>query len=431
MKELVSKNLIKLAQVFADNDSRLYVVGGWVRNNLCGLALGDIDICGSLHDSALEKVCIEVGFKSKVINEKLGTYVIIAGTEKYEYTPFRVENYNLGKHAPESVEWTDDIKVDAKRRDFTCNAIYYDILADQIIDFYDGVNDIKRGVLRTVETPEFVFSSDGLRILRLVRFACQLGWKIDRHTLKVAKNMTYQLKFISGERKTAELKSIFTAQQKYGRKSRPLKLLNDLSIYPQLVPLASISKTICEKQFASITQCNNTMSAFICALLLSKYARVTTDEQIAFDVQNVLSSLRCGGDAKELSKTISVLNSVKQNKIDLSAVCKFVALKEDSKQIVSEFYGLDRLLEKQKYYEEHNIPLRISDLKIENSQIIDLVPNDRVSYVKAYLFDLCQNGLLQNQTDVLVEFIKRTNDYATKMASKPRQKPILKGIKSK
>lgn len=402
-------------------------MGGWVRNKLCGLPLNDIDICGGLHSEDFEKVCGICGFEYKVVNAKLGTYLVIAGDEKYEYTPFRIENYNLGKHAPEYVEWTDDIRVDARRRDFTCNAIYYDILADRVIDFYDGQKDIQKGVLHAVETPEFVFSSDGLRILRLVRFACQLGWKIDRHTFKVAKKMTYQLKYISGERKTAELKNIFTAVKKYGRESHPLKILNDLCIYPYLVPLAGIKKHIDEKVYEGISRCDDVMGAFVCAVVLEKYTKIATDEQYIYDVQSVLSCLRCGGDVKDLTKAVSVMGHVKYDKIDLDTVCKFISLKGESHQIVRELFGLEKLLEQERYYIQNNIPLRMDDLDIDNSEILKLVPQERVSYVKKYLFELCQNGFIENKRKVLVEFIKRTSDYA----NRPKQKPILKGINNK
>lgn len=427
MRNHISKNLMMLANIFADNQCRLYVVGGWVRNSLCGLPLSDIDICGNAHGDDVEKMCKQCGFEFKSVNPRLGTYLIIAGDEKYEYTPFRIENYHLGKHTPENVEWTDDIRVDARRRDFTCNAIYYDILADRVIDFYDGRKDIEKGVLRAVETPEFVFSSDGLRILRLVRFARQLGWKIERRTFKIAKQMTYQLRYISGERKSAELKNIFCAEQKYGRSSKPLKLLNDLCIYPYLVPLAGVKKHIDEKLYDGICRCDDVLGAFVCTVVLAKHSALTTDEQYMYNVQSVLSCLRCGGDVKELTKTVSVLSHVKYDKIDLETVCKFLTLKGESRQIVREIFGIEKLLEQERYYIQNNIPLRIDDLKITNSDILALVPQERVSYVKRYLFELCQNGLLQNNPDVLIDFIKRTSDYA----NRPKQKPILKGIKNK
>lgn len=427
MKNHISNNLIKLANVFADNQCRLYVVGGWVRNNLCGLPLSDIDICGNAHGEDFENMCGQCGFEFKSVNAKLGTYLVLVGDEKYEYTPFRIENYHLGKHTPEHVEWTEDIRIDARRRDFTCNAIYYDILADRIIDFYDGQKDIEKGILRAVETPEFVFSSDGLRILRLVRFACQLGWKIDRHTFRVAKKMTYQLKYISGERKTTELKSIFTAEKKYGRESQPLKILNDLCIYPYLVPIAGIKKHIDEKVYEGISRCDDVMGAFVCALVLSKYTRLATDEQYIYDVQSVLSCLRCGGDVKDLTKTVSIMGHLKYDKIDLDTVCKFISLKGESRQIVREIFGLEKLLEQERYYIQNNIPLRIDDLDIDNSEILKLVPKERVSYVKKYLFDLCQNGFVENKRKNLVDFIKRTSDYA----NRPKQKPILKGLNDK
>lgn len=420
-----------LAKAFIDMNSRLYVVGGWVRNNFCGLTLSDIDICGSLHENEVEKACTTCGFSCKVVNAKLGTYLIIAGDEKYEYTPFRIENYHLGKHSPENVSWTDDIKIDARRRDFTANAVYYDIIDDKIIDFYGGVADIERGVLRAIETPEYVFSSDGLRVLRLVRFACQLDWKIERKTLNVAKKMVYQLKYISGERKSAELKQIFSAAQKYDRHSRPIKILNNLNIYPYLVDVYGLPKKLDEKKYGKIVCCDDSLGALIAALILTKYNSRASEEQILFDTQNALSSLRCGGDVKDLARAICVMMAVRADDITLDVVCKFVMLKGESRQIVREFCGLEKLLEKERLYREQNIPLKIEQLDIENADIMALVPNDRVSYVKKYLFELCQNGMIKNNKQDLIQFLKRTSDYANKQKSADIQKTSSKARKSK
>ncbi len=218
MELKVDENLIKIAKIFAKHDARLYIVGGFVRNAILGFCETDIDICSRLLPEEIEKILDKRKFTVKLINPKLGTVHIRAkdDTVEYEHTTFRAEMYKQGGgHSPKEVRFVDDMSQDASRRDFTANAIYYDILSGEIVDYYNGVADVKSKVLRTVETPEFVFSRDGLRILRMVRIANELGFCIDNHTFEVARELSHQLNDISQERFNKEIVAILFADYKY------------------------------------------------------------------------------------------------------------------------------------------------------------------------------------------------------------------------
>ncbi len=207
------KTLKELAKIFP---TELYVVGGYIRNRIMEIEGDDIDICASLTLDEVEKLLAESKFSVKIKSKSLGSAVISCGKEHYEYTTFRQDTYpDGGAHMPESVTFIKDIREDAKRRDFTCNALYYDIKSDQLIDFYDGVADIKRRVLRTVETPDEVLSHDGVRILRLFRFQCELNFKIDSKTLESAYKYKENLCDVSGERVVHEITRILHSPNKY------------------------------------------------------------------------------------------------------------------------------------------------------------------------------------------------------------------------
>lgn len=412
MKEILSENLIKLSNEFLKEESRLYVVGGYVRNYLLGLPLSDIDVCGALNFEKVKAICEKLGFECKEINKRLGTLLIVVGEEKYEYTPFRTENYVLGKHSPESVEWTDDIKVDARRRDFTCNALYYDIANDDILDFYDGIEDIINKSLKAIETPEWVFSSDGLRILRLVRFACSLGFEIDRKTFKVARKMLYQLKYISGERKTAELKEIFNAHIKYSREDISLKLLNKFNIYPYIIGMPNIPRKInLRKYYKVFSKCENKFLAFVYILLLSKYGKQNvTINQIVFDLQTLVNDvLHAGGDIKEMSKTLYVISRMQKDRDSLEMCVMYSDLKYESRQIVKSFCDTRMLVEKINQMKAQNIPLNLDQLQISNVEIMEIVPKETISYVKNLLLQKCQNGIIPNEHDALIKAVKNLN----------------------
>ena len=230
-------NVLKtLSDIFPEP---LYIVGGYVRNSIMGLKKEDIDICSSLTVEEVENALKDSDFSVKVKSKVLGSALIINGKDSFEYTCFRRDTYSdNGSHLPEKVEFIRDIQEDAKRRDFTCNALYYDIKNDKIIDFYNGIEDINKKLLRTVETPEEVLSHDGVRLLRMFRFECELNFKIEKHTYQTALKYSQNLRDISGERMIYEITRILHSPKKYPGYTkkhaymRALKQFNKASLWP-------------------------------------------------------------------------------------------------------------------------------------------------------------------------------------------------------
>ncbi len=229
----VSENLRKLNALSA---TPIYIVGGFVRNALCGLGETDVDIAGP---AIAEALGVSRRCSIKVVNYKLGTALLRFNDETYEYTPFRVEKYAPGgAHSPTEVMFTTDLRQDALRRDFTCNSVYYDITNDKIVDPLGGVADINKKLIRA-HNPAFTFSSDGLRILRMVRIAVETGFKIDGETAKAAQENAHLLRDIAAERRREELNRILIADTKYGVKNahyRGLRLLKQLGLFKYLIP---------------------------------------------------------------------------------------------------------------------------------------------------------------------------------------------------
>ncbi len=229
MQIKVPRSLTKLSQLFT---TEIYVVGGYVRNQILGIKNDDIDLCSSLTVDKVEKLLEGSEFSFKIKSKLLGTATISKGDDKFEYTTFRKDIYpNNGQHSPESVQFITDIREDAKRRDFTCNALYYDIKNDRLIDFYDGLKDIEKRLLKTVETPDEVFSHDGVRILRLFRFHCELNFKIDKTTLESSFKYRENLRDISGERLVYEITRILHSPNKYKEISKPNAYMSALKYF--------------------------------------------------------------------------------------------------------------------------------------------------------------------------------------------------------
>ena len=135
--------------------------------------------------------------------------------------------------------------------DYICGALLnhhafvYDIKNEKLVDPTDGIVDIDAKVLRTVAKPEKVFEEDGLRIMRLARFAAELGFSIEERTLEVAKQLCKNLKNISGERIRMELDRILASNEKYGNKEGVrigLTLLSDLDAWQYVIPEFGVNK---------------------------------------------------------------------------------------------------------------------------------------------------------------------------------------------
>ncbi len=239
---IVENNLKKLASHFPAK-SPLYAVGGYVRDTLLNLECHDVDLCSELTVEEVKTLLSNTGFEVSDKNLRVGTVLIKARGFNAEYTTFRTDSYpDSGKHQPLGVSFTKDIFLDAKRRDFTCNALYRDIAKDQIIDLLNSKNDIENKVLKTVDNPDKVFSEDGLRILRLVRFAAELGFEIDSETFNAAKRNVNLVKDISTERILVELDKIFVSDTAHPELTlidahfRGIKLLVELGLDEILLP---------------------------------------------------------------------------------------------------------------------------------------------------------------------------------------------------
>ncbi|MBO7149278.1 MAG: HD domain-containing protein [Clostridia bacterium] len=227
MIEVLPKNLINLAGKF---DKPLYLVGGAVRNYLIDNSLSiDLDLSAPIPIDQFISVVENSGFKVSATYKRTGTVLFVDEKYHYEYTAFRREKYVGGRHTPEHIEFTEDILEDALRRDFKCNAVYYDIKSQKFIDVLGGIEDIKNKTLDTVREPDKVFSSDGLRLMRLARFIGELDFKPTEKVLEAVEKYSHNILDISPERIYAELNMILSSDKKY-HFSDPIGHYNGLKI---------------------------------------------------------------------------------------------------------------------------------------------------------------------------------------------------------
>ncbi|MDE7453578.1 MAG: HD domain-containing protein [Clostridia bacterium] len=219
----------------------LYVVGGYVRDFLACLETDnhDIDLCAPVDAEEFCKKAEELGAEVKAVYKNTGTVKLALGEEEYEFACFRSDEYIRGTHTPASTFFTDDIYLDARRRDFKCNAVYYDIKEAVLKDPLGGLADIKNKRLTTVDNPEKVFGEDGLRLMRLARFSAQTGFEPTPACLEGAKANAELIRDISVERVYAELDGILHADKRYGNAEGQyfgLKILDEIGVLEIILP---------------------------------------------------------------------------------------------------------------------------------------------------------------------------------------------------
>ena len=400
----ISKNLKKLSKYFPEN---LYVVGGYVRNQILKIKSSDVDLASSV---GVEEVVLRLEnseFKTKIKNLKTGSLLICCGNESFEYTAFRKEVYPKGgSHNPIEVLPTNNIEDDAQRRDFSINSVYFNINKDEIFDHFHGIVDIKQKIIRCNVEPDKVFSSDGERILRMVRFAGELNFGIETQTFRSAKKNVLNIKDLSGTRRYAEILKILYADKKYGLNQKAekiaLRLLNSLGVWQAF----GLNKTIkinmalkTENRFLGLlidivdTQKPECLEAFLTKLLTSEFGFSVDESQRIFMI--------LAGYYEALFK--------KRNKSFFFKYFEFWSeisslLEKKSKRVRSRYqFFYDYIL-------EHNLAIKPEDLKIKEKDIKENFPGiDKRDYVKILrsLLNKVFEGKIKNEKEILISEIQK------------------------
>lgn len=238
MINTLPQSLIRLAEACP---YPLYVVGGRVRDFLAGLNPDkvDTDICAPASAEDFTARATYCGFTVTACYKNTGTVKIECGRDDFEFTCFRSDEYVRGEHVPANIYFTQDINLDARRRDFKCNAVYYDIKNRCIVDPLGGVSDIDDKRLDTVAPPEKVFGEDGLRLMRLARISAQTGFLPSAECIEAARRHRELIRDVSVERVTAELNLILHADERYGLTLGHyigLKILKNIGVLQILLP---------------------------------------------------------------------------------------------------------------------------------------------------------------------------------------------------
>ena len=206
------------------------LAGGGVRDALLGRSPKDFDVA----TSARPEEILRLFPRGKGIWKKYGVVFLPLSESggNLEITTFRKERSYRDGRRPGVVEYTSSPEEDAKRRDFTVNALFYDVRAGKVLDFVGGMEDLKACILRAVGDPETRFQEDHLRPLRALRFAHRLGFDMDPETARAVPLFANRLKKISRERIQDELLKLFSV----GPLDRAVKILKEYSFCEVALP---------------------------------------------------------------------------------------------------------------------------------------------------------------------------------------------------
>jgi len=236
MAKLIPEEVLKIFEIFNKADFEAYLVGGSIRNMLLNKEIKDWDITTNATPEQMLKL-----FPSGFYDNRFGTVGLpteIAGKQcVVEITTFRTEQGFSDKRHPEKVLWGKIIEEDLDRRDFTINAIALQGFPEpkegsKLIDPFKGQQDIRDKIIRAVGDPKLRFKEDALRLLRAVRIATELSFKIEENTWKEMISDASLILNISGERIRIELLRILKSDQAY----EGIMLLNDSGLLKFILP---------------------------------------------------------------------------------------------------------------------------------------------------------------------------------------------------
>lgn len=226
MAEL-KKAAVEIVERLREAGHQALFAGGCVRDMVMGNEPADYDVA----TSATPEEVMELFRRTVAVGAQFGVVIVLLGGRQYEVATFRSDEGYVDGRRPQKVTYTD-AKEDALRRDFTINALFYDPLAEEVIDYVDGRRDIEGKIIRTVGDPFERFGEDKLRMVRAVRFAARFDFAIEPCTLDAIKEFSPNVTQVSWERIGEEMEKILTGPNR----GYSLQLLADTLLLEQILP---------------------------------------------------------------------------------------------------------------------------------------------------------------------------------------------------
>lgn len=430
----------QIIKTFKDHGFEIYIVGGSVRDLILGRMISDWDYTTNATPGEMQKF-----LDNAFYDNKFGTVGVpsSSGLKPHEITTFRTEHGYSDKRHPDKILWGKTLKEDLQRRDFTINAI---ALSDEIIDPYGGQKDLDKKLIRAVGDPQERFSEDALRMMRAVRIASELGFKIEEKTLAAIKNNVGLINKIAKERIRDEILKLLASPNP----ADGILLLRESGLLQEILP--ELEKTFGVEQKSpgrhhiydvgthsvnALKFCKSSDPITRFATLIHDIGkpqtyRVLPTGTITFYNHEVVGTQiakriaeRLRLSNKQADKLIKLVEyhqfTVNENQTD-SAIRRFI--RNVGKEYIDDMLTLrvgDRLgggasetswrLEefKKRLIEVQKQPFSIKDLKVNGADVmkeLDIKPGPKVGEILEKLFKRVSSKKLENNKEELIKAIK-------------------------
>ncbi|MEX0704537.1 MAG: CCA tRNA nucleotidyltransferase [Planctomycetales bacterium] len=205
--------------------------GGCVRDFLLGRTPKDYDVATDARPEQVRELFGER--RTRAVGASFGVILVHGprGAGSIEVATFRTEGPYSDSRRPDTIAFAT-AEEDARRRDFTINGIFYDPLAQRVLDFVGGEEDLGKGVVRAIGDPRARMTEDKLRLLRAVRFAAMLDFELDPATAEAVREMAPQIHLVSAERIAQELKRMLVDPHRM----RAVRLARELGLLAEILP---------------------------------------------------------------------------------------------------------------------------------------------------------------------------------------------------
>lgn len=360
------KTALKVLKEIEKNGFEAYIVGGYPRDYYLKKESLDIDIC----TNATPKDLILIFPNSNLSDEKYGSVSLYFNNIRFEITTYRKEAKYINNRLPSGVEYINSLEEDLKRRDFTINAMCINS-SGTIIDLIGSKEDIDNCIIKMIGNPKKRLREDSLRILRAIRFATILNFKIDNELKKYIKKYGHLLKKLSYYRKKSELDKIFAScNNKYG-----IELIKELNLY----------KYLGLKNLKKIKPINSLIGIWSQLEVDDKYIFTKNEKEMIDQIKELMNC--------------DILNNICLYNNDLYLISIVGELKGINKEVIFEKYRLLPIKDRKE--------INITSKEICN--ILNIKPSSILKNIWSILEKEILNSNLLNNKEDISKYIEKLN----------------------
>lgn len=406
------------------NGFETFVVGGAVRDILLNKIPKDFDIATSATPKEIIRIFSNKGHKTFDVGKSFGTIIINIEGINYEITTYRIEEAYIDNRKPSKICFSKDIYEDLKRRDFTINAMAYNQKVG-ILDFFNGRDDLKNNIIRTVGEPSVRFNEDALRMLRAIRFNSRLGFEIDKTVKKAILKNKFLIRNISFERINMEINKIIFSKNPY----LGIRQLIDTELIYEILDINKINlnKNMHLKWCDELSEVFNNLSiegnervAFFYYFIL-KYViqeqtpkrsfqilkRLKYDKNTIECISTIIKYLYYIPNINSLIEMKNFINTIKPHNI----VAYLNILKLFSEEVSDKNLNniAINIYEYYDFIKQNKIPITIKDLKINGNDLIVLgfKEGKTIKYMLEKLLHLAIEDPNLNNKETLLKLAKK------------------------